>query len=67
MKLREYIESLSQEEQDEYAIRAGTTGNHLRMHLKHARKIPRLDLMMGLWEGSKGRVSRQEVLDHFYP
>jgi len=66
MKLLSYIESLSEAEQDDYAVRAGTTGKYLRAHIKYARKIARPVLIDGLCSASKGKVSRKEVLNHFY-
>lgn len=66
MKLLDYINKLSEEEQNQYAEKAGTTGSYLRAHIKHARKIARPSLIEGLAAASNGDVSQSEVVEHFY-
>ena len=66
MQLIDFINSLSEPEQDAYATRAGTTGKYLSAHIKYARKVDRPDLITGLAEASNDQVSVQEVVDHFY-
>lgn len=65
MKLSDYIRSLSEPEQDQYAAACGTTGNYLRVHILHARKECRKALREALAKNSKGNVSMREVLQHF--
>jgi hypothetical protein len=66
MSLKEYINSLTEKEQDAYAIRCGTTGKYLRAHIRYARKECRKDLRKALSRESNGVVTEQEVLDHFF-
>lgn len=63
----EFIKNLSETELEDYASRCHTTAGYLLAHLKHARKIPGRDLLNALWQESGGRVTRQMILDHFYP
>lgn len=65
MKLRDYIGSLSPEQADEYAARCGTTTNYLTTHIRYATKEPSVKLIKALAQGSEGRVSMNEVLEHY--
>lgn len=69
---REYWESLGPEGRRQYAKRAGTTPEYIRVHLippagsSRQKKIPRPDLMERLIAATQGKVPRRDVLDHFY-
>lgn len=65
MKLRDYIGSLSPEQVEEYAARCGTTANYLTTHIRYATKEPSVKLIRALAQGSEGRVSMTEVLEHY--
>lgn len=65
MKYIDFINGLSEIEQDTYASNCGTTGKYLRIHIKHARKVPRPQLLKKLHEETSGLVSELEVLEHF--
>lgn len=67
MTFPEFLNSLTKDELSAYAKQVGTSVPYITVHLKHARKTPRPDLMEKLWEKSNGRLSRQAVLDHFFP
>ena len=69
MKYLNYFTSLSKEDQDSYAVRAGTTGAYLRTHVfapKERRKIPRPDLIKKLADATKKKVSFDDVLSFLY-
>lgn len=66
MSLRTFIDSLSEEEQDAYAERCGTTGRYLRTHIKYARKFCRPELQRLLADESYGAVTLDEVQEHFF-
>ena len=66
MKLLDYINGMTEEEQNCYAERCGTTGGYLRAHIKHARKTARKELMEALARESEGKVSDYEVFQHFF-
>ncbi|MCK0153880.1 hypothetical protein MWU49_09205 [Alcanivorax sp. S6407] len=65
MTLYEYIDGLTEAEQDAYAGRCGTTGKYLRGHIKGATRIPRPALMKALSVESSGEVSLDDVFRHF--
>jgi len=64
----DYWRGLSKEEREAYAARAGTTVKYIETHLVSVppRKVPRPALMNGLAEASRGRVSKADLLRHFY-
>ena len=64
-KFKTFITSLSKEEREEYAVRAGTTFFYLNIHLRNARKVPRRPLLKRLAEASNGQCSYEDVVDHF--
>ena len=66
MKFSDYFKSLNSSAQEIYASRAGTTANYIRVHLLAKRRIPRPALLDGLAQASQGKVSRDEILAHFY-
>lgn len=70
MELKAYYYSLTPSEREQYAERAGTTAEYIRIHLvprnRAPQKLPKKELMQGLADASQGRVSFQEVLAHFY-
>ena len=60
---------MSSDKQDDYAIKAGTTGAYLRTHVLvpiKRRKIPRPDLIERLVEATNGKVSKAELLNFLY-
>lgn len=65
MRLSDFIAGMTREQQDEYAVRCGTTGIYLRTHIVPARKECRKELREAMAEQSGGAVSLLEVLDHF--
>ena len=67
MTFQEFINSMTEAEQDAYAVRCGTTGHNLRAHVKWARKVSRRDRIYAYSENSNGCVSHRAVLLHFYP
>jgi len=64
---RTFLESLSAGELEAYAKRCGTTPKYIRDHLIRGYKVPRRDLMSKLALQSRGQVTRDVLLDHFYP
>lgn len=64
----DYWRGLSKDERQAYASRAGTTVKYIETHLIGVppRKIPRQNLMGGLAKASRGRVSQEDLLRHFY-
>lgn len=69
MNFRAYINSLSDAELDDLAEAAGTSSRYIRIHLMSCppRRVPRRPLMAQLEKALSGSVSRDELLDHFYP
>jgi hypothetical protein len=69
MQFRDYFFSLTPPEREQYAARAGTSVDYIRMHLISSppRKIPRRKLLDALIEATEGKVSRKEMLRHIYP
>ena len=66
MKFKVFFNALPKPEQVAYASRAGTTVSYLRNHLIPGRKVPRRKLIEGLVKASRGMVTYQEVIEHFY-
>lgn len=66
MTLYDYIQQLSPSELEEYATKCSTSPGYIEVHIKHARKVPRPALMDNLHLQSEGKVSKKEVLEHFY-
>lgn len=67
MELKTYFKSLENEADIQaYAERCGTSANYLKIHTIPVRKIPKKPFMVKLSEGSEGKVSVDEVLNHFY-
>lgn len=65
MKFKDFISSMSDAQLDAYALRCGTSANYLRGHLKGGTRVPRAKLLNALWQNSKGKVSKQDVFEHF--
>jgi len=65
MNLRQYIESLSPKQLEDYANRCKTTSAYLLVKVKYARCQPRKALREALSKESDGAVSQNEVLVHF--
>lgn len=65
MKLSDYIKSLSEDALASYAERCKSTPAYISNHILHARKEPRKLLREALSRASEGKVSHQEVLEHF--
>lgn len=69
MNYSKFFFSMTQAQQDRYALRAGTTGNYLRTHVfvpLKRRKIPRRDKIESLVKAAKGAVSMDDVLSFLY-
>lgn len=69
MEYSKYFFDMSEVEQDEYAIRAGTTGRYLRTHVlvpSVRRKIPRRDKIEGLVNATCGACTIDDVLSYLY-
>jgi len=66
MTLFSYINSLSESELKDYADRCGTSAAYMEGHIKHARRVPRPCLMEKLHTQSRCRVTKKEVIEHFY-
>lgn len=65
MKLRDYIDQLDSAQLKAYAERCGIAVSYLRLHVKYASKDPSVSLLKSLTLQSEGRVSLEEVLEHF--
>jgi hypothetical protein len=65
MTLRDYIDSLNNQELEDYATRCGTTILHMTVKIKYARCQPRPALRDALSAQSNGKVSDFSVLVHF--
>ncbi|MFV3014692.1 hypothetical protein ACM9HO_03055 [Pseudomonas sp. KHB2.9] len=65
MKLRDYIDGLSDAELRAYALRCCIAESYLRLHIKYASKDPSVSLIKSLARESEGKVSLFEVLEHF--
>ena len=65
MKLRAYLDSLTDAQFDAFAERCCTTPAYMRVHIKYGRKEPRKPLREALSRESGGAVSELEVLEHF--
>lgn len=62
-----FIKSLTEDELTSYAQRCGTSAVYLTGHLRPGYKTPRKELMAALVINSKGALTRDDVLTHFYP
>lgn len=69
MRFRDFILKMTPEELEKYAKASGTTSGYLKTHLLYGYKEPRRKLRNALVKASNGKVSEQEVLQHFglYP
>ena len=67
MTFRDFYSSMSPGELEKYAGRCGTTVLYLKHQLRRANKTPRRALLDSLWRESEGKLTRQDVLDHFFP
>lgn len=67
MTFYKFIASKSDDELTEYAKRCNTTIAYLKNQLKNAYKVPRGPLLNALWMQSDGQLSREDVMNHFFP
>lgn len=69
MTYLDYLKGLSDSELAAYASEAGVSIETIRQKYMRTnnREVPRLGRMIRLTQASHGKVSRQAVLDHFYP
>jgi len=67
MDFSDYFNSLDQKGRDRYARRAGTSSEYIRIHLVKRNRMPRPQLLQKLATASRGKVSYEEVVAHFYP
>lgn len=65
MNFREYIQNLSPEELQSYAINSGTTVSYIKTHLFYGYKEPRKNLRNALVKASNGAITEVDVLRHF--
>ena len=65
MKLRDYINSLTDDQLQAYAERCSTTVNYLGTHIRYATKEPSVKLIRALARESVGNVSLADVLEHY--
>ena len=66
MNFKDFINSRTDEELEDYATRSGTTSQYIKCHLLNAYKEPRKKLRAALADESNGLVSHEEILKHFY-
>lgn len=67
MTFLDYFSSLSKDEREAYARRAKTTIETIRTHWISRRRIPRPVTMQNLYRASRGKLTYQDLLRHFYP
>ena len=67
MKFNEYWNNLSNKEREAYAESAGTTVLTVDRKYLNAKNIPRRQKIKQLVAATDGAVSRNEMLEHFYP
>lgn len=66
-RFHQYIASMTDEQLNEYATCCGTSAGYLTKQLKNAYRMPRQKLMAALVLASDGNLTRDDVLEHFYP
>jgi len=68
MDLRSYYYSLTPSQREAYAKRCGTSVKYFDNHLmlKRPSRIPRRELLTALADKSKGNVSFEKVISHFF-
>ena len=66
MNFYDYIKSLTESELQDYASRCSTTPDYIKVHLVYGTKIPRPPLLRALALESDGKLSIDDVLNHFY-
>jgi len=57
---------LTDVEKEDYANRVGTTAQHISAHWVSARKVPRRKTIAKIVKEAHGKLTREDVLDHFY-
>lgn len=66
-QFKQFLSALNDDQLNDFAQRCGTTYSYLMVQLFHGYKIPRRDLMASLALNSGGALTRNDLLDHFYP
>lgn len=66
MNFKSFVEQLSEEDLKKYAKACGTEPYYIFGHLKHARRIPKPELLDKLWQESSGKLTKKDLLAHFY-
>jgi len=66
MNFRDYYQNLTSDQRTAYANRAGTTIGYIESHLLSRRKIPKRPTMNKLVKASRGKLTLQDLLNHFY-
>ena len=70
MRPIDYYTSLTAEERNQYAERAGCSIHHFQLNLFRvrggAKKIPKPELLINLSLASEGHVSLDEAIDYFH-
>jgi len=70
MDFKTFFLCLSQDEQERFAVSAGTTTGYIRTHLiapLERRKTPRRELIESLVKAGQGKFTRDELLEWFFP
>jgi len=67
MKLKDYWKKLDEKGREAFASRAGTTVLTIDRKYLNSINIPRRSKLTQLIEATNGAVSRDEMLNHFYP
>ena len=67
MRIRDFYTGLDDAAKAAYASRVGTTTQTIERKYLNADHVPRRDRMADLIAATDGKVSRVEMLDHFYP
>ena len=62
-----FIKSMSDRELVAYAAACKTSPAYLTGHLRPRKKTPRLVMMSRLVRNSAGQLTREDVLEHFFP
>ncbi len=66
-KFRSYWLSLDIKQRHEYATRSGTTASYIANQLLGKRRNPKTETKIKLVKASGGKITREDILDHFYP
>jgi hypothetical protein len=65
LDFKTWYRSMTAEEKQEFARRAGLSQQYIQVHLVYRRRIPRPDTMRKLAEASLGRLSYEDIVSFF--